>query len=296
MPDGTGDSGNRQSGRESHGKTGEAASLRPLRGLRLRLCCRRRHGPPKVTSSSASARSRTRLAAPAWPIPRTPCRWRSTRQASSAWASSSRSAPGCSCPIAAIRPMGTGFIAPGAGGSARSTAPITSSSCRTWPIAGRSTQIPRFGVVLYGNGGMNTTYKNVFNAACGGAGAGVFCGGNAGVDLMQAFLSVDYARRMGNVSFGIAPTLAVQRFAARGLGAFAGFSSDPAIADQQRLRLVGRRRSARRPSDRRYQAASSRSFPGQTKMWMTKFDKYSGLFRRSGRLRHPGLGHRRSRL
>ena len=76
------------------------------------------------------------------------------------------------------------------------------------------------GVVLYGNGGMNTNYKNVPFAGC--PTPGVFCGGDTGVDLMQAFLSVDYAKRMGNFSFGIAPTLAVQTFTAKGLSAFTG--------------------------------------------------------------------------
>ncbi len=127
------------------------------------------------------------------------------------------------------------------------------------------------GIVLYGNGGMNTTYNGV-PYTCPGPG-GVFCGGNTGVDLMQAFLSVDYARRMGNFAFGIAPTLAVQTFAAKGLGGFgipnagydwsyggglrAGLEYD--VTPEFRLGLSG-----------------------QTKMWMTKFSKYSGLFADQG--------------
>ena len=69
------------------------------------------------------------------------------------------------------------------------------------------------GLALYGNGGMNTTYKS--------PASGVFYGGNTGVDLMQMFVSADYARRMGNFSFGIAPTLAIQTFKAKGLANFA---------------------------------------------------------------------------
>ena len=60
-------------------------------------------------------------------------------------------------------------------------------------------------------------------------GQGVFCDGDAGVDLMQLFVSVGYAKKDGALSWGIAPTLAVQTFAAEGLGLFGdfGMSSDP---------------------------------------------------------------------
>jgi long-chain fatty acid transport protein len=94
---------------------------------------------------------------------------------------------------------GTGFIAPGAGGSGTVD---SSEDLFVMPNIAYSRPLDAdsaIGIVLYGNGGMNTTYNNIYNAACGGAGAGVYCGGNAGVDLMQAFISVDYARRVGNV-------------------------------------------------------------------------------------------------
>ncbi len=104
---------------------------------------------------------------------------------------------------------GTNFVAPGAIESTNNLF-LMPNMAYSKPIDADSA----VGVVLYGNGGMNTTYKGITNnnAACGlsaGPGAGVFCGGNAGVDLMQAFLSVDYARRMGKLTFGIAPTLAI---------------------------------------------------------------------------------------
>jgi long-chain fatty acid transport protein len=163
---------------------------------------------------------------------------------------------------------GTGFVAPGTVDSS-SNLFYMPNMAYSRPIDADSA----WGVVLYGNGGMNTTYKGIDNANCGGAGAGVFCGGDAGVDLMQAFLSVDYARRFGNISVGIAPTLAVQSFKAKGLGGFgitessydwsyggglrAGIEAD--ITKQLRLGLSG-----------------------QTQMWMTKFDKYSNLFADQG--------------
>jgi long-chain fatty acid transport protein len=90
-----------------------------------------------------------------------------------------------------------------------------------------------WGFTLYGNGGMNTNWPNMANTtgACAGffgGKPGVFCGGTAGVDMMQAFLAAGYARRFGSVSFGISPVIAIQRFKADGLSAFAGYSSNPA--------------------------------------------------------------------
>ena len=52
---------------------------------------------------------------------------------------------------------------------------------------------------------------------------------------MQAFIAFGYAHRFGNMSFGVSPVVAIQRFRAIGLGAFAGISSDPANLTRQRL-------------------------------------------------------------
>lgn len=78
-----------------------------------------------------------------------------------------------------------------------------------------------FGVSVYGNGGMNTTYKTNPFASFGGT-------GEAGVDLMQLFIAPTLAWKMGNHAFGVSLNLAYQRFEANGLPpAFAGMSSDP---------------------------------------------------------------------
>lgn len=137
-----------------------------------------------------------------------------------------------------------------------------------------------WGISVYGNGGMNTTYANVANPACGG-GSGVFCGGPAGVDLMQAFISLDYARQAGPVKIGIAPTLAVQRFQAKGLAAFSGFSADAAnLTDNGYDYSFGGGLRA----GLEWEAMPGLRFglSGQTKMYMTKFDKYAGLFADQG--------------
>ncbi len=129
------------------------------------------------------------------------------------------------------------------------------------------------GLVLYGNGGMNTTYKS--------PASGVFNAGNTGVDLMQMFVSADYARRMGNFSFGIAPTLAIQTFKAKGLANFASYSSDPSnLTDRGYDWSYGGGLRAGLEYD--FTPQFRLGLSGQTKMWMTKFDKYSGLFADQG--------------
>ncbi len=71
------------------------------------------------------------------------------------------------------------------------------------------------GVLMYANGGMDTHYAVDPFRAQGTVGA-------TGVDLAQAFLSVNYARKIGGgLTLGVAPVLAVQRFEAMGLQGFA---------------------------------------------------------------------------
>ncbi|MGI9463326.1 MAG: OmpP1/FadL family transporter, partial [Aestuariivirgaceae bacterium] len=131
-----------------------------------------------------------------------------------------------------------------------------------------------------GNGGMNTTYPAVANPACGG-GSGVFCGGKAGVDLIQAFIAVGYAHKIGALSLGVSPIFALQRFKSSGLVAFSGVSSDPA-------NLTGRGYDFSYGGGARV-GAEYEIMPNlrlgasfQTKMYMSKFDKYAGLFEDGG--------------
>ncbi len=176
---------------------------------------------------------------------------------------------------------GTGYVAPGTIESSDNLF-LMPNMAYSQPIDADSA----VGFVLYGNGGMNTTYKGVTNnnLACGagaGAGAGVFCAGDTGVDLMQMFVSADYARRMGNLSFGIAPTLAIQTFKAKGLGSFAGFSSDASNLSNRGYDWSyggGLRAGLEYDVTPQFRLGLS----GQTKMWMTKFGKYAGLFADQG--------------
>lgn len=128
----------------------------------------------------------------------------------------------------------------------------------------------------YGNGGMNTTYPDGLSD-CGS----VYCGGPAGVDLMQLFLSATYAKRSGNTSFGIAPTIAIQAFEANGLGAFGNVSDDPtALTDNGQDFSYGY--GLRAGIESELSETLRFGLAGQTKMWMSKFENYSGLFENGG--------------
>ncbi|MDJ0710501.1 MAG: hypothetical protein QNJ14_08930 [Woeseiaceae bacterium] len=87
--------------------------------------------------------------------------------------------------------------------------------------------------VFYGRGGMNTEWNGSQTATFDPTGQGgtpttlpgVFGAGKAGVDLMQAFLSVNYSARIGdNMAWGIGPVVAVQQFEATGLANFTPYT------------------------------------------------------------------------
>lgn len=178
-------------------------------------------------------------------------------------------------PYRGYETTGPGFVAPG---------PVDSSSnlflMPNFAYVRQIDEVSSWGISLYGNGGMNTTYPDVPNPACGG-GSGVFCGGKAGVDLMQAFLSVDYARAFGPVTVGIAPTFAAQRFAARGLAAFSPISLDPTrLTDNGYDYSFGG--GLRAGLEWKITPSLRLGLSGQSRMYMQKFDKYAGLFAERG--------------
>jgi long-chain fatty acid transport protein len=85
-------------------------------------------------------------------------------------------------------------------------------------------------VAFYGRGGMNTDWDDSDALAyfdptgMGGAGQpfpGVYGDGDAGVDLMQAFLAVNWAGKAGDkFAWGLGPVFALQMFEANGLMSF----------------------------------------------------------------------------
>lgn len=170
---------------------------------------------------------------------------------------------------------GPGFVAPGFSSGSESSGWgnfLIPGFAYSQPIDANSS----WGIALYGNGGMNTSYDNVPNSACGPF-SGVFCGGEAGVNLNQMFISPGYAWRTGNMAFGIAPIFALQMFDAQGLAAFSPFSTDPnnltnrgisySYGGGVRLGLLWNLLPNLRLG-----------LAGATPMWMSNFDKYKGLF------------------
>lgn len=86
-----------------------------------------------------------------------------------------------------------------------------------------------FALIVYANGGLNTTYGNFDNPTCppGTEGKGVFCGGRAGIDLVQVFIAPTLAIQVNDWwRVGVSPILALEAIEIRGLSAFAPRSVD----------------------------------------------------------------------
>jgi long-chain fatty acid transport protein len=125
-----------------------------------------------------------------------------------------------------------------------------------------------FGLALYGNGGMNTNWPT----------STFYAGTPTGVNLSQMFVAPTYA---GKHALGLTAIGAMQWFKAEGVGSFAPFSSAP-------LKLSNNGNSYSYGAGVRvgYLGEWSRYFSFgasyQTKIWMSKFDDYAGLFAEQG--------------
>jgi len=129
-----------------------------------------------------------------------------------------------------------------------------------------------FGVALYGNGGMNTNWPT----------ATFYAGSPAGVKLSQMFVAPTYAVRIADKhGLGVTAIGAVQWFKAEGVGSFAPFSSAPtklsnngnsyAYGGGVRVGYLGE-------WSKHFSVGASY----QTKVWMSRFDQYAGLFAQQG--------------
>jgi long-chain fatty acid transport protein len=151
------------------------------------------------------------------------------------------------------------------------------------PHFGWNKQIDEFstiGVLVGANGGMNTEYGDDvwrnFNNPAGTASS------PTGVDFAQLFLGVPYARKLNERhTVGIMPIIAVQRFKAEGLEPFQAFSVNPDKVTNNghdysygygvRIGWLGQM------TDRLALGASA-----QSRLYMTEFDDYKGLFAEGG--------------
>lgn len=138
------------------------------------------------------------------------------------------------------------------------------------------------GITVYGNGGMNTKYP-----ASKSPSAGTFGGGDAGVDLSQLFIAGTYARKVTpQAGLGVSAIFAYQRFKAEGLKNFGSFSTDSSnLTDNGYDTSTGGGLRIGGQFDVSPMVSLGASY--QTKMRMSKFKKYAGLFADGGRFDIP---------
>lgn len=132
------------------------------------------------------------------------------------------------------------------------------------------------GVVMYGNGGMNTSYDSALFTNYGASSS------PTGVDLAQAFIAFNLARKVTNsFTIGLSPVLAVQYFEAYGLEAFKGMSLYPDDVTNKGYDLsYGGGMRFGMVWDALPWLSVGATY--QTKMWMTEFEEYKGLFAEGG--------------
>jgi long-chain fatty acid transport protein len=123
------------------------------------------------------------------------------------------------------------------------------------------------GLAIYGNGGMNTDYPNP-----------VFGQAPTGVNLMQAFVAPSLTWEFANhQAIGVSPIFGWQSFEAKGLGAFAMFSSNAAkLTNNGRDTATGF--GARIGYHGKFGEYLGVGASYQTKISMSEFDEYAGLF------------------
>lgn len=158
---------------------------------------------------------------------------------------------------------------------------------------------------FYGRGGMNTDWDDpditATSMACDPLGAtvvtgpGPYCAGPAGVDLMQAFMALNWAGKASdNFSWGVGPVFAVQMFEANGVGSFTPFTKTFA----ESFITTGVPAPADNLSDNGRDTSTGWGFAGglwwamgdtfsaglayQSKMSMSEFKDYSDLFAEGG--------------
>ncbi len=131
------------------------------------------------------------------------------------------------------------------------------------------------GVSVYGNGGMNTDYNRPIP---------LFGNTKAGIDMAQLFIAPTLAWKINEThTVGVSVNLAYQRFEAKGLQNFDNANYSSSVGNV-----------TNRGHDNSYGAGLHLGWIGkinhavsvgatyQTKTYMTKFDKYKGLFAEQG--------------
>lgn len=148
-----------------------------------------------------------------------------------------------------------------------------------------------WGLAAYGQGGMNTEYRNGVafmgpNRLPGTLGGGAAGTGSTGVDLEQMFVTATYARRFGDHDLGLSAVGVYQRFEMSGLSAFAGFSTSP-----QNISDNGHDDSMGLGAKLGYQYHLTENLHvglgWRPEIRMSKFDDYAGLYANGGGFNIP---------
>lgn len=153
------------------------------------------------------------------------------------------------------------------------------------------------GISLYGNGGMNTDYNTrvFYTPYLDGPvmpdGSNPMNGVSAptGINLMQMFGSLTYARKFGdNWSVGLSAIAGWQSFEAKGLQAFANFGMSKApdkLTDNGASTSVGFGGKIGLLGNLSPKVSIGAAF--QTPLYMSEFEEYAGLFAREGKFDVP---------
>ncbi|MDH3989970.1 MAG: outer membrane protein transport protein [Gammaproteobacteria bacterium] len=173
---------------------------------------------------------------------------------------------------------------------------------KNWSLANEG----NISFAFYGRGGMNTDWDDsnaqatsvlCWNPDRDGlpqrpiTGPGPYCAGDAGVDLMQAFIALNYSAMVGdNFSWGVGPVFAIQAFEATGVQTFAPVTKTTAT--------TGDPSAVASLSNNGHDMSFGIGFAGgiwwgmtdtvslglayQSKMSMGEFDDYADLFAQAG--------------
>jgi long-chain fatty acid transport protein len=159
------------------------------------------------------------------------------------------------------------------------------------------------GVSIYGRGGMNTDYSGgsaTFDPDGPGPAPvmslpGVFGAGNMGVDFSQMFVDLTYARKVGDLSWGISAVFAIQALELKGVATFAPHSRTFAASGgtQMPVALSDNGHDLSTGGGLKvggiWQASPTLRFAAsyQSELSMSEFDDYSDLFSDGGNFDIP---------
>lgn len=151
----------------------------------------------------------------------------------------------------------------------------------SWQLNDYST----FGVAVYGNGGLNATYQSFDNSGVCPPGTpqrGVLCFGDAASNIAQVFIAPTYAFKLNNwLKLGMSALAVGQSIEIRGLGLFAGQSKNPdRLTNNDHDYSYGY--GVKVGSQIKISQRLRTGITYQSRVFMTKFDKYAGLLAEDG--------------